>query len=125
MSPSSRAIRIKSVVFPAGKIVELLVTPEKRLRAEQRFGYLQFGGAVALVPIVLLEPFQQVHESSWDLVNSVNEASQSFANNLVVMQENTLKFAQNVYLSWMELLTQQSESVQRLNTLSIKLMAFR
>ena len=69
--------------------------------------------------------YQQVHGSSWDLVNSVNEASQSFANNLVVMQENTLKFAQNVYLSWMELLTQQSESVQRLNTLSIKLMAFR
>src|SRR5271157_1255522 len=56
--------------------------------------------------------YQQVHEASWDVVNSFNETSQTVANSLVAIQERNLKFAQNIFLSWMELLTQQTESIQ-------------
>jgi hypothetical protein len=56
--------------------------------------------------------YQQVHEASWDVVNSFNETSQAVANSLVTIQERNLKFAQNLFLSWMELLTQQTESIQ-------------
>jgi hypothetical protein len=53
--------------------------------------------------------YQHVHEASWDLVNSYRETSQAVANNILAIQELNLKFAQNVFLSWMELLTQQTE----------------
>jgi hypothetical protein len=59
------------------------------------------------------EQYQQVHEASWDVVNTINETTQTVANSLVAIQERNLKFAQNIFLSWMELLTQQTESIQQ------------
>jgi hypothetical protein len=40
---------------------------------------------------------------------SVHEASQAFADSIMAIQELNLRFAQNIFLSWMELLTQQTE----------------
>ena len=56
--------------------------------------------------------FQQVHEASWDLVNSYRETSQAIADSLVTIQDRNLKFVQNIFLSWMELFTQQMESTR-------------
>ncbi len=58
------------------------------------------------------QQFQHVQEASWDVVSSLNEASQTIANSLVTMQERNLKFAQHIFLSWTELLTQQTKSIQ-------------
>ena len=66
--------------------------------------------------------FQQVHEASWDLVNSFDETSQTVANSLVAVQDGYLKFTQSIFLTWMEMLTpqwgqptqQQQETVQKL-----------
>ena len=58
--------------------------------------------------------FQQVHEASWDVVKSVRETSKTAADSLVTLQDRNLKFVQNIFLSWMELLTQQTESMQQL-----------
>ncbi len=58
------------------------------------------------------QQFQHVQEVSWDVVSSLNEASQTLANSLVTMQERNLKFAQHIFLSWTELLTQQTKSIQ-------------
>lgn len=55
---------------------------------------------------------QQVHEASWNVVDSLRETSQTVADSLVTMQDHNLKFAQNIFLSGMELLTQQTESMQ-------------
>jgi len=57
---------------------------------------------------------QQVHDASWDIVNSFRETNQAVAGSLVTIQDYNLKFAQNIFLSWMDLLTQQTESMQRL-----------
>jgi len=57
---------------------------------------------------------QQVHEASWNVIDSVRETSQTVADNLVAIQDHNLKFAQNIFLSWMELLTQQTESMQHM-----------
>ena len=56
---------------------------------------------------------QQVQDTSWDLVNSFRETSQTMADTLVALQDRNLKFMQSTYLSWMDLLTQQTESVQQ------------
>ncbi len=56
---------------------------------------------------------QQVQDTSWDLVHSFRETSQTMADTLVALQDHHLKFMQSTYLSWMDLLTQQTESVQQ------------
>ncbi|TMD74698.1 MAG: hypothetical protein E6I97_15290 [Chloroflexi bacterium] len=56
---------------------------------------------------------QQVQDTSWDLVNSFRETSQTMADTLVALQDRNLNFMQSTYLSWMDLLTQQTESVQQ------------
>ena len=55
---------------------------------------------------------QQVHDASWDLVNSFRETNQTVMDSLVNFQDRNAKLTQNVFLSWMELLTQQTESMQ-------------
>ncbi len=55
---------------------------------------------------------QQVHDVSWDLVNSLRRTNQTLADSIMTIQDNNLKFTQGLFLSWMELLTQQTESVQ-------------
>ena len=57
---------------------------------------------------------QKVQDASWDVVNSFRETSQNVADSLVTIQDYNLKFVQNIFLSWMDLLTQQTESMQRL-----------
>ena len=57
---------------------------------------------------------QQVQEASWDVVNSLRETSQTVADNLVALQDHNLKFTQNIFLSWMDVLTHQAESTRRL-----------
>ena len=57
---------------------------------------------------------QQVHEASWEVIDTIRETSQTVADSLVTIQDRNLKFAQNIFLSWMELLTQQTESMQHL-----------
>ncbi len=57
---------------------------------------------------------QQVHEASWDVVNSLRETSQTVADSLVSLQDHNLKFTQNIFLSWVDVLTQQAESTRRL-----------
>ena len=48
---------------------------------------------------------QQVQDTSWDLVHSFRETSQTMADTLVALQDRNLKFMQSTYLSWMDLLT--------------------
>ncbi len=57
---------------------------------------------------------QQVREASWNVVDSLRETNQAVADSLVTIQDRNLKFAQNIFLNWMELLTQQTESIQHL-----------
>lgn len=57
---------------------------------------------------------QQVHDASWDLVNSFRETNQTVMDNLVNLQDRNAKFTQNVFLNWMGLLTQQTESMQHM-----------
>lgn len=56
---------------------------------------------------------QQVQDTGWDLVNSFRETYQTMEDTLVALQDRHLKFMQSTYLSWMDLLTQQTESVQQ------------
>ena len=55
---------------------------------------------------------QQVNQNTWDLVDSFREANRTIADSVMTMQDHNLRFAQNTFLSWMELLTHQTESVQ-------------
>lgn len=60
------------------------------------------------------QQLQQVRETTWDVVDSLRETNQAVADGLVTIQDRNLKFAQNIFLSWAELLTHQTESMQRL-----------
>ncbi len=57
---------------------------------------------------------KQVNEASWEVVDTIRETNQNVANTLVTIQDNNLKLAQNIFLSWMELFTGQTESLQHL-----------
>lgn len=57
---------------------------------------------------------QQVQDASWGVVDSLRETTQEVADSLVSLQDHNLRFAQNVFLSWTDLLTQQTESMQHL-----------
>ena len=63
---------------------------------------------------------QQVQEASWGVVDSLHETTQEVANSLVSLQDHNLRFAQNVFLSWTDLLRQQTESMQHLQEQWIK-----
>jgi hypothetical protein len=57
---------------------------------------------------------QQVQEASWDVINSLRETNQAVADSFASIQDRNLRFAENLFLSWTELLTQQAENVQHL-----------
>ena len=57
---------------------------------------------------------QQVHEASWEVIDTIRETSQTVADSLVTIQDRNLKFAQNIFLSWMELITGQTENIQHM-----------
>jgi hypothetical protein len=58
--------------------------------------------------------FHEVNEATRDLVNSFVETSQTFANSFVTIQEHNLRWTQNLWLNWTELLTHQAESLRSL-----------
>jgi hypothetical protein len=58
--------------------------------------------------------FNQVNEATRDLVKSFSETNQTFVNSFVTLQERNLRWAQNLWLNWMELLPLQAESVSSL-----------
>ncbi len=58
------------------------------------------------------KPLQQINESSWEAIDTIRETSQHVADSLVTMQDRNLKFAQTIFLSWMELVTGQTESIR-------------
>jgi hypothetical protein len=55
---------------------------------------------------------QPVQEVTWDMVDSFREANRTLADSVMVMQDHNLRLTQGLFLSWMELLTHQRESVQ-------------
>ncbi len=57
---------------------------------------------------------QQVHEASWNVIDTFRETSQIVADSLVTIQDHNLKLAQNIFLSWMDLFKQQTETLQHL-----------
>ena len=57
---------------------------------------------------------QQAQDASWEMIDSLRETIQTVADSLVAIQDLNLKFAQNIFLSWMELITGQTESIQHL-----------
>ncbi len=57
---------------------------------------------------------QQVQEASWSVVDSLRETTQEVANSLVGLQDHNLRLAQNIFLSWTDLLRHQTESMQHL-----------
>lgn len=60
------------------------------------------------------ERLQQVREATGAVVTSLHDTNQTAIEVLTTMQDRTLQFAQNTYISWMELLTRQIESSQQL-----------
>jgi hypothetical protein len=50
--------------------------------------------------------FQQVQDTTGDLVNSYRETGQAVVDRLVTLQDRNLRFAQSIFLNWMELLMQ-------------------
>ena len=54
---------------------------------------------------------QQAHEATRDVIDSLRETNQAVTDSLMLLQDRNLKFAQSTFLSWMELLTQQMESI--------------
>lgn len=57
---------------------------------------------------------QQVHEASWNVIDTFRETSQIVADSLVTLQDHNLKFVQNIFLSWMDLFKQQTETMHHL-----------
>ncbi len=72
---------------------------------------------------------QQVHEASWQVIDTFRETSQIVADSLVTLQVHNLKLAQNIFLSWMDLFSQQTETMhhvqQRVQQVSPQRDAFR
>jgi hypothetical protein len=60
------------------------------------------------------QQLRQVNEATWNVIDSLRETSQAVTESVTTLQDRNLKFAQNIFLGWTELLTQQTESVQRL-----------
>ena len=56
----------------------------------------------------------KVNDAAWNLSTSVRESNQAIVDSVVSAQERNMKFAQNIFLSWIDLLTQQTESMQHL-----------
>jgi hypothetical protein len=59
---------------------------------------------------------QQVQEATWDMVDSLREANRTIADSDMTMQDHNLRFAQNLFLSWIEVLTPQTQSTPRLQS---------
>lgn len=54
----------------------------------------------------------RINEASWDLVNSIHETNQTVANSLVAVQDRNMRFAQNIFLSGIEVLQNQVENTR-------------
>jgi hypothetical protein len=57
---------------------------------------------------------QQVNEAAGAMVTSLRETSQAIANSVITIQDHNLRFTQDFFSNWMELLTYDMESAQQL-----------
>jgi hypothetical protein len=60
------------------------------------------------------KPFQHVQEATSDMVDSFREASQTLANSVMAIQDHNVRLTQGLFLSWIEVLTPQTQSTPRL-----------
>ena len=58
--------------------------------------------------------FQQVNQATWDMVDSFREANRTLADSIMAIQDHNLRFIQDLFLSWIEVLTPQIQSTPRL-----------
>ena len=58
--------------------------------------------------------FQQVNQATWDLVDSLRETNRTLADSVMTMQDHNLRLTQDLFLSWIEVLTLQTQSTPRL-----------
>jgi hypothetical protein len=58
--------------------------------------------------------FQQVQEATWDMVDSFRETNRTIADSVMTIQDHNLRFTQDFFLSWIEVLTPQTQSTPRL-----------
>ncbi len=58
--------------------------------------------------------FQQVNQATWDMVNSLREVNQTIVDSVMIIQDHVLRFTQDLFLSWIEVLTPQTQSTPRL-----------
>ena len=57
--------------------------------------------------------FQQVQEATWDMVNSFRETNRTIADSVMAIQDHNLRLTQDLFLSWIEVLTPQTQSTPR------------
>ena len=57
---------------------------------------------------------KKLHDASWDLVNSVREANQAVATTTMTVLDRNLKFAQNTFLSGIEVLEGETNDISNL-----------
>ena len=57
---------------------------------------------------------QQVNEATGEMVTSLRETRQTIVDSVMTIQDSSLRFTQSLFSGWMELLTQQTESMQHL-----------
>jgi hypothetical protein len=58
--------------------------------------------------------FQQVQEATWDMVDFLREANRTIADSVMAIQDHNLRFTQDLFLSWIEVLTPQIQSTPHL-----------
>jgi predicted metal-dependent hydrolase len=56
----------------------------------------------------------KIHEASWDVVKATREANQAVATTTVTVLDRNMKFAQNIFLSGIEVLEKETDDLQNL-----------
>ncbi len=57
--------------------------------------------------------FQQVNQNTWDMVDSFRETNRTIADSVMTIQDHNLRLTQDLFLSWIEVLTPQTQSTPR------------
>ncbi len=60
--------------------------------------------------------FQQVQEATRDMVDALHEANRTITDSVIAMQDYNLRFTQGLFLSWIEVLTSQTQSMSHLQS---------
>lgn len=56
----------------------------------------------------------RIQEASWDLINATRDANQTVANTTVTVLDRNMKFAQNTFLSGIDLLESETNEIRNL-----------